>query len=93
MPGSSEISVIAFVISLVLCLAFLLTGLPGVMTWLDGLNLPEFVVDTITSLNFLAHFEDMGRGLVELPDVIFFASVIVFFLFLNALILDARNAD
>lgn len=84
--------VIAFIISVVLCFAFLVTGFPMVMDWFELLPFPQVVLETIATLNFFSHFEDLSRGLIQLPDLVFFGSVIVFFLFLNALILDARKA-
>ncbi len=89
--GLTKNQVIAFVLSVVLCLSFLLTGLPPVMEWLDTV-LPKLAVDTIASFSFLSHFDDMSRGLIEGRDLVFFGSMIAFFLFLNALVLDARKA-
>ena len=89
--GLTKNQVIAFVLALVLCLSFLLTGLPQVMEWLDTI-LPTVIVDTIASFSFLAHFDDMARGLIEGRDVVFFGSMIAFFLFLNGLVLEARKA-
>ena len=84
--------VIAFVISVVVCLAFLLMGFPPVTGWLRDL-LPADLVDTIASFSFFTHFETIQRGLIQGSDLVFFTSMIVFFLFLNALILEARKAQ
>ncbi len=83
--------VVAFVLGVVPCFAFILIGFTGVGDWLAGF-LPEQVVSTITSFSFLDHFNSMQRGLVGLRDLVFFGSLIIFFLFLNALILDAKKA-
>lgn len=89
--GITKNQVIAFVLSIIPCLFFLLLGLGGLADWLGGV-VPLSVVDTVTSFSFLNHFDGMQRGLIELRDVVFFASIIVFFLFLNALVLDSRKA-
>jgi ABC-2 type transport system permease protein len=90
--SSTKNQVVAFVMSVVPCFAFILIGFTGVGDWL-GEHLPEPVVATIASFSFLDHFSSMQRGLVELRDIVFFGSLIVFFLFLNALILDAKKAS
>ena len=37
------------------------------------------------------HFDGISRGLIELRDIVFFGSMIAFFLFVNALVLHARR--
>ncbi|HED66513.1 MAG TPA: ABC transporter permease [Planctomycetes bacterium] len=90
--GITKNQVIAFVISVVLCLVFLLIGLPPVTGWMQGI-LPAFLVDTIASFSFFTHFDTIQRGLLQATDLVFFGSTIVFFLFLNGLILEARKAQ
>jgi ABC-2 type transport system permease protein len=38
-------------------------------------------------------FQDFTRGVVSLRDLIFFATFIAFWLFLNAVIVEQRKAD
>ncbi len=38
-------------------------------------------------------FQDFTRGVVSLRDLIFFATFIVFWLFLNTVIVEQRKAD
>jgi ABC-2 type transport system permease protein len=38
-------------------------------------------------------FADFTRGLISLRDVIYFATFIGFFLFLNTVLVDQRKAD
>jgi len=38
------------------------------------------VVDAVASLSFLTHFEAIGKGVVDLRDVAFFAVTMVCFL-------------
>ena len=84
--------VIAFVLSVSLCLVFLLTGFPPFIEFFSGW-LPTPVVDAIASFSFFTHFDGLSRGLVELRDLVFFGSLIAMALFLNALILEAKKAD
>ena len=89
--GLTKNQVIAFVISVVLCLSFMLTGLPQVTGALERLQIPPFLVETIASFSFFTHFDGISRGLIELRDIVFFGSMIAFFLLMNALVLQARR--
>jgi len=84
--------VIAFVLSVSLCLVFLLTGFPPFIEFFSGWA-PGVVVDAIASFSFFTHFDGLSKGLVEARDLVFFASLITFALFANALILEAKKAD
>jgi ABC-2 type transport system permease protein len=84
--------VIAFVVSLAVCLVFLLLGLPPVLEAFPDF-VPQGLVDAIASLSFYTHFDAISRGVIDVRDVIFFASLIALCLFLNALTLDATKAD
>lgn len=84
--------VIAFVITLVLCLVFVLAGLPVVLDFFRGWA-PEVLVDTIRSFSFLTHFNAISRGVIDARDFLFFASLIGCFLVANAIVIDLKKAD
>ena len=82
--------VIAFVVSLVARLAFILAGLPAVLDFFTGWA-PQAVIDTVSSFSFMTHFNSISKGVIDLRDLIFFGSVIGCFLLANTLILDAKK--
>ena len=84
--------VIAFVVSLVACLAFILAGLPAVLDFFTGWA-PQAVIDTISSFSFMTHFNSISKGVIDLRDVIFYGSLIGCFLLANTLILDAKKGE
>ena len=84
--------VIAFVVSLVGCLLFILAGLPAVLEFFTGWA-PQAVIDTVSSFSFMTHFNSISKGVIDLRDVIFYASLIGCFLLANTLILDAKKAE
>lgn len=84
--------VIAFVLTAVACMIFVMSGFPVVLDFFTGW-LPEQLVETISSLSFLTHFNSITRGVIDLRDIIFFGSLIVFFLFLNAVTIEHRKAS
>jgi ABC-2 type transport system permease protein len=84
--------VVAFIITVVVCLGFLLAGFPMVLDVFTAWA-PAPLVDAIASLSFLAHFDALSRGLVELRDVVYFLLVIGAWLTANAIVLDMKKAD
>ena len=83
--------VIAFVVSGVVCLGFVLSGFPLVLDFV-GAVAPAIVVDAVRSFSFLTHFQAISKGVLDAGDVIYFASLIVFWLFLNAVVIEWRKA-
>jgi ABC-2 type transport system permease protein len=84
--------VIAFILTVVVCFAFLLAGFPLVLDLFSGWA-PRFLVEAIASLSFLTHFESLSRGVIELRDLLYFALVIGAWLTANAIVLDLKKAD
>ena len=83
--------VIAFVVSGVVCLGFVLSGFPLVLELVDALA-PAIVVDAVRSFSFLTHFQAISKGVLQAGDVVYFASLIVFWLFVNAVAIEWRKA-
>ena len=81
--------VIAFVISVSICLLFLLTGFLSFF----GDLLPVWATEAISSFSFFTHFDKLSKGLIEMRDLVFFGSLIGFSLFANILILEHKKAD
>ena len=71
-------SVSALVLSVFVNLLFFWSGFEYVLFWARELFSDVFV-DTIMSFSFLNRFSSLSRGLIELRDVIFFLSLIIFF--------------
>ena len=84
--------VIAFVLSVVICFGFLLSGLPLVMAVFQAWA-PQFLVDTVASLSFLTHFANISRGVIDFRDLVYFGLVIGTFLYANTIVLQWKQAD
>ena len=84
--------VIAFVISIVVCFGFLLSGFPMVLDVFRGW-LPQVIVDAIASLSFLTHFTNISRGVIDFRDLVYFGLLIGTFLYANTIILQWKQAD
>jgi ABC-2 type transport system permease protein len=84
--------VIAFVITVMITLGFVLAGFPAVQD-IFAAWAPQAVIDTVSSMSFLTHFQGLSRGVIDLRDLVFFASLITCFLAANALTVDLKKAD
>jgi ABC-2 type transport system permease protein len=84
--------VIAFVVSVAVCFGFVMAGFPMVVGVLKDW-VPEPIVDVVASLGFLTHFDAITKGVIDAGDLVFFVSVMAFFLFANAVVLDLRKAE
>lgn len=84
--------VIAFIITVVICFLFLLAGSPLVLNFFKAL-IPQNIVDAISSLSFLTHYASLAKGVIDIRDVIYFVSLIGFWLYANTIIVEMKKAD
>lgn len=84
--------VIAFVLSVVVCLGFLLSGYALVLGLIDGWA-PQAVVDAVASFSFYTHFKSIAKGVIDLRDLLYFGALIAAWLAANAIVLDMKKAD
>ncbi len=83
--------VIAFVLAVAVCFVFAVASYPVVTDFLSH-NIPV-LADIARRIAVIDRFQDFTRGVVSLRDLIFFASFIAFWLFLNTVLVDQRKAD
>ena len=84
--------VIAFIITVVVCFLFLLSGFGLVLDVLHGW-LPQLIVDTVASFSFLTHFQALSKGVIDLRDIVFFAALIASWLYASTIVLNLKKAD
>jgi ABC-2 type transport system permease protein len=92
MSALTRNQVVAFILSVVVCFGFLLSGLPMVTDLFSGWA-PQALLDTIANFSFLAHFATISRGVIDLRDLVYFALVIVFWLLANTIVLELKKAS
>jgi len=83
--------VIAFVVAATVCFLLVMSGLELVQNLFRGWA-PAWLISAVASLSFLSHFENVTKGMVDLPGIVFYVSLIVFALFANKIIIDQRKA-
>lgn len=84
--------VVAFVVSVMLCLMCNLIGFPIVIDYISSW-LPTMLVDTIQSFSFLSNFEGLSKGLIDVKNIVFFLSFITFGLFANTVLIELNKAE
>jgi ABC-2 type transport system permease protein len=84
--------VIAFILASAVSFLFVMSGTPVVLGAVQSFA-PEIVVSAIAALSALTHYDAITRGVVDLRDLLYLASLIAFWLFANALIVEMKKAD
>lgn len=83
--------VIAFIVAATICFLFVMSGAELVLNFFR-LWAPGFLIQAIISMSFLNHYDQIAKGVFALPSIIFYASVIAFFLFANVIVVEQRKA-
>ena len=91
MSALTRNQIIAFIAGAVVCFLFTLSGLDMVLNVFRAWA-PSALVDAIASMSFLTRFEALSRGVIELRDLIFFLSLMGFWLFATVMAVDAKKA-
>jgi ABC-2 type transport system permease protein len=82
--------VIAFIVAATVCFLFTMSGLEMVLNVFRAWA-PHVLVDTVAALSFLSHFDSVTKGLIDLRDLVFFSSMIAFWLFATVVIVDVEK--
>ena len=83
--------VISFIVAVLICLFLILAGYEPVTGLLSRFASAR-VVDLVAAFSVMTHFEGFQRGVVDLRDVVFFASVMGFALFTTGVIIRSHRA-
>lgn len=92
MSAMSKSQVVAFILAVVLCFLFVLSGSDMV---LDAFKewLPAVLLDTLASFSFLTHFQAMAKGVLSLSDVGYFLIVIGVWLYAGLRVIEQKKAE
>ncbi|HEX9397751.1 MAG TPA: ABC transporter permease [Burkholderiales bacterium] len=83
--------VVAFILSVVLCLFLILAGFNPVTDLMVRWASPA-LVDTVAAFSVVTHFDNFQRGVIDLRDLAYFLSVIGFALFATGVIIRNHRA-
>ncbi|HWT14477.1 MAG TPA: ABC transporter permease subunit [Patescibacteria group bacterium] len=85
--------VVAFILTVVACFVLLLAGFPMVLDFFRGLGFAQGVIDAISGLSFLTHFNAISKGVLDLRDLFYFGLMIGFWLYATTIVIDLKKAD
>jgi len=89
--GLTKSQVLAFIAATAVCFLFVMAGydlvLSSVRSWA-----PTIVIDAVRSMSFIQHFQRINDGVLELPSIVFFLSLIAFCLWLNVRVIEVKKA-
>ncbi|NCX70219.1 MAG: ABC transporter permease, partial [Rhodobacteraceae bacterium] len=83
--------VIAFVISTAACFLFVMSGVEAVTKAVEGF-VPEYILSIFSSMSSLDHFYEFVKGVIDLRSLMFYGSSIIFWLFINIIIINIKKA-
>lgn len=83
--------VIAFVVSVVVCFLFTVSGTPLVLDFFRAWA-PTALTDAVSSFSFVTHFTSITAGVLDLRDVVFFLSLMALFLAANVVVVDMKKS-
>lgn len=83
--------VVAFILSVVLCLFLILAGFNPVTDLMVRWASPAFI-DTVAAFSVMTHFDGFQKGVIDSRDLLFFLSVIGFALFATGVIIRGHRA-
>jgi len=92
LSAATRSQVVAFIFTLVVCLALLLAGFPMALDPVRTIA-PQSVVDAISGLSVMTHFQAVMRGVLDLRDVVFFLLSILAWLVATVLVIEIKKAD
>ncbi len=92
LSAASRSQVVAFILTAVVCLLLLLAGYPLVLDFFRAWA-PQLLVDAIAGLSFLTHFSAIGKGVLDLRDVLYFILMIAVWLYASAVVIDLKKAE
>jgi ABC-2 type transport system permease protein len=84
--------VVAFIITIVICFLFLLSGFPLVLEVFSGWA-PSAIIDAVASLSFLSHFAAISKGVIDLRDLMYFFLLISSWLYATAIVLEMKKGE
>ena len=92
MSALNKNQVVAFILSIVICFFFVVSGTGIVVNAFSGWA-NNVIIDAVTSFSFLYRFESLAKGVMSLSDIVYFVSFAVVWLYACLIIVEFKKAD
>lgn len=83
--------VISFILSVAALAVLVYAGMPTTLNYLASF-FPLSFVSAVENMSFLTHFESIQKGLIKLPDILYFVLLIIGWIYACIIVLDERKA-
>ncbi|HVC51858.1 MAG TPA: ABC transporter permease subunit [Stellaceae bacterium] len=90
--AATKNQVIAFVVTAAIAFVFIVAGTPVVLGLFQGWA-PDRLIRAVAAASVFGHFSAITRGVIEVPDLVYFISIIAALLAANAILVDLKKAD
>jgi ABC-2 type transport system permease protein len=84
--------VIAFIVGVLVCFLFTVSGAPIVLGAFTGWA-PRVLIDAVASFSFLAHFNAITDGVVDVRDAVYFGSLIALWLYATVVAVEMKKSQ
>ncbi len=84
--------IISFIVTAVACLTLILIGFAPFIKFFSGI-LPDFIIEQLRAISFIAHFDSLQKGVIDFRDIIFFVSIIFCGLYATFIILEEKKSE
>lgn len=81
----------AFILSLSVCIVFLLAGYPIVLSMMQTV-FNQSLIDAVSAMSFMTHFSSITRGILDLRDIAFFLINSAAWLVATVLLINLKKA-
>jgi ABC-2 type transport system permease protein len=92
LSATTKNQVVAFILTLVVCFLFVMSGFPVVQDAFTGWA-PLWLIDGLSAISFLTHFDAISRGVIDLRDLVYYAVITLGWLAATAVVIDSKKAD
>jgi len=83
--------VISFILAFAICLFLNLAGYRPIIDMIIKWGAPSTLLDFVSSISFLTHFNSIERGVIDFRDLLYFFSVMFFMLAVNSIVIQNRK--
>lgn len=90
MSALTRNQVIALVLSVTVCFLFIMSGFTLVINAISAW-FPQVIVDMVSAFSFISHFTEFSQGIIGFKNIVYFASLIIFWLYINTWIVKERR--
>lgn len=92
MSACTKNPVIAFILTVSICFLFVIMGSPILLNAFPDW-LPQFLVDSLSAMGFLTHFDSISKGVLDIRDILFFAGFTAAWLTASAIVIEMKKAN